>query len=333
MPAVRFDPTLVEAVVSAEIDRNERVGDGRLVEAFHRLADPIYERVPLDERETAFEPLYARFFERLGYPALFAELFAEVPDLEKRARGLLVLTARHQREEGTVIGRDEQSVCLRIWPARFADCERLVAFIRHELVHAADMLDPSFGYQVATVGAGVPVAPSDEGAGRADPSLNRPVISQATATPGAATRLAGRYRALWCASVDARLIRRGVRPLAEREAHARDIESCFVSIPDSERLSLFERLWSAGQPTHAEMLALARQADVLTPASATPMPAPGALCPVCRFPTYCWATEIAPPIVALIRADVAAWQPDHGACERCVEGYALHAQVLSGVTP
>ena len=299
MPVCRFEPALMEAVILAEIEQFERRGDQRLTRAYHRTADPLYETTAPDQLNAAFDELHADFFNQLGFARLVAATFNEFPELQKRAPSLLVLAARSKSEEGAVIGRDGHSVCLRLLTGRFADHNRLGAFIRHELLHAADMLDDAFGYRV-----------------------------EYSESIGAANLLADRYRALWCAHVDARLIRRGLKPLADRETHYRDFDARFNRATEQARAAAFAQLWQADRLTHAQITAIARQPDLQDDRHHTAN-VPGAPCPLCRFPTHRWATEIPPGVAAAIRADFPHWQIEEGACERCVEVYAL--QIRMGV--
>jgi len=48
---LRFQPALIQEVIDAFIEKTEREGDPTYYEEFHGLADPIYENLPLDERE------------------------------------------------------------------------------------------------------------------------------------------------------------------------------------------------------------------------------------------------------------------------------------------
>ncbi|HET7377313.1 MAG TPA: hypothetical protein VFK30_11440 [Anaerolineae bacterium] len=297
MPSCRFEPALVEAVVLAEIELSERRGDQQLLRTYHRAADPLYETTGADQLNAAFDELHSDFFNQLGFTRLIAATFNEFPDLQKRAPSLLVLAARSKLEEGAVIGRDSQSVCLRLLTGRFADRDRLGAFIRHELLHAADMLEAAFGYRV-----------------------------EYSESIGAANLLADRYRALWCAHVDARLIRRGLAPLADLETHYRDFAARFNRAAEPARKAAFAQLWQADRLTHAQITAIARQPD-LQADHLSVVNIPGAPCPLCRFPTHQWAAEITPRVAAAIQIDFPRWQTEEGACERCVEVYALRLRM------
>jgi hypothetical protein len=293
---LRFEPTLVETVVMAAVATSERSVEPWLAVAYHRQANPIYDRTHPSERESAFDALYASLFDTLGFTKLFTGLFGELPTLQAQAPALLVVEARAKHEEGAVIGRDGKSVCLRVWPARFAEREGLVSFVRHELLHAADMLDASFGY------------PKDQ------------LAAERPATLNALNALAERYHVLWCAYVDARLVRRGMKPFADCEAHRRECERLFELAPSA----VFERVWYVEGLTHDDLMTIAR-----APQSQRRAARLGALCPLCKFPTHRWSATIESHVADAIRADFPEWQSADGACERCVECYTLRAQVVT----
>lgn len=292
MTAIRLEPELVEAVVLAELEQSETAGDGSLSREYHQLADPLYERVPPEERERAFDRINMNYFERLGFLGLLSTTWGEFPDLDSSARGLLVLTARGKHEEGAVIGKDGESVCLRILPFRFSNRRRLIAFLRHELLHAADMLNPAWGYRLGSH--------SD--------------------------REAERYRALWCASVDSRLALRGWDPLLSSQAHREDLDERFDSLPEARRTALFDAVRNGEPLTFPEMIAITQEAEALSPRLGR---RPGARCPLCAFPTHSWAADIEPVVAERIRSDFPDWQLKDGLCGRCAERYRLVQSSLS----
>jgi hypothetical protein len=51
----------------------------------------------------------------------------------------------------------------------------------------------------------------------------------------------------------------------------------------------------------------------------------------CGFPTFSWKRTIPAAIAERIALDFPTWSPGRGACERCVEGYAVPAGM--GGTP
>jgi len=220
MPVCRFEPALVEAVILAELEQSERRGDQRLTRAYHRAADPLYETTAPDQLNAAFDELHADFFNQWGFARLVAATFNEFPELQKRAPSLLVLAARSKSEEGAVIGRDGNSVCLRLLTGRFADRDRLGAFIRHELLHAADMLDDAFGYRVEyseSIGAANLLADRYRGGIHAyqvwnEPNLSREWGGQPPDPTGYVELLKACYVAIKRADPNALVISAGMAP-------------------------------------------------------------------------------------------------------------------------
>jgi hypothetical protein len=55
---------------------------------------------------------------------------------------------------------------------------------------------------------------------------------------------------------------------------------------------------------------------------------PGAPCPLCRFPTYVWLTDVTrftPSLQGTVMEDFPHWHLEQGMCERCFEGYQVRA--------
>lgn len=293
MPTIRIDPTLIELVINSALEESERSADAWLGREYHALADPLYAKLAIQDREGAFDAIAVTLFAKLGWDTLIANTYAEFPDLAARAPDLLVLGALRESEEGAVIGRDGKSVCLRVRLQRFRDRGRLAAFLRHEVQHADDMLDPEFGYALTR-----------------EPSL------------GESNRVADRYRAFWCAYVDARLARRGFVPLADAVTHRNDLYSHFANLTVRECDAQFDQVWNRERLTHAEILRWAREKSNEERDAVGPKP--GSFCPLCRFPTHAWVTEFEPAVADLIRIDFPTWFVHDGACERCAERYALN---------
>jgi hypothetical protein len=131
--------------------------------------------------------------------------------------------------------------------------------------------------------------------------------------------LAERYHVLWCAYVDARLVRRGLEPLGTAEMYRLDLARALPTLSAASCAELLMQVWNAAGMTHADLCALARHVEM----PSTGSPRPGARCPLCRFPTFDWAKRITPELGRAIRADFPNWALAHGACARCVERYEM----------
>jgi hypothetical protein len=220
---IDYEPALVEAAVLAT------GGDGR---AFHDARDPLYGIADAEARERAFVALHARWFQRLGLDRSLTGALAERPEVGAACARCVVGRAGGAAAEAAdllVAPPARPTLLVRCTPERLAVPERALAFLRHELLHVADMLDPDFGYE--------PRLPA--GSGR---------------RPDA--RLADRYRVLWDAYVDGRLVA-GARALASlRVERLREFRSAFPELGD-EAPAAFREFFDARRRTHAELVAFA----------------------------------------------------------------------------
>ncbi len=306
-----FDPGLTEAVVLREIERREQGGDPSLFTAYHEHADRIYEFCRAEERRPEFEKLHEKFFRILGFADVIEEAFEEFPELKSKVREVFVGSAISRNEEGADLSRDLQIIGIKIRIERFEHLGALKGFLRRELLHVCDMLDEQFGY-----------FPSDVLGSMSGAEQNM---------------IRERFRLLWDIYVDSRLVRRGRGSAGWRELRLLEFAALYRKLPERLRLSIFDRLWQAERLTHAELLEMARDLNKLAekaegcekPMLDLPekekMLMPGAPCPLCRFPTYAWSNELTVEIIKLIKQDSPAWEPEQGACERCVELYSLKA--------
>ena len=186
-------------------------------------------------------------------------------------------------------------------PERFEREAELASFLRHELTHLHDMIDPAFGY--------VPDLPVQ------GPSLNQQRLARE------------RYRSLWDVSIDGRLIRSGRQTIATREHRWSEFSAAFAFWPEARQKEIFDSLWSNPAPTHHALEELVCDPRQL---QSTAGPRPGAPCPLCGFPTFAWAdaASLTDDTVATIRSEFPHWAPEHGACGRCFAIYrVMRAQV------
>jgi hypothetical protein len=314
---IEYDPLLIESVVVDEIARRREAGDATLFRDYHVAADPLYHRSP-EAREAAFRRLHLALFARLGYAPIVEAELARSPRIQARASKALVALAATPHEEGSDLSPDEAGngseagarIGIRLRPERFADPHGLQRYLRHELLHVDDLLDPGFGYR------------GDRCLGGASPALERMVRS--------------RYRLLWCLSLDARLEAIGAEPLTGRQTHREAFEAEYRKFPPRVRGAIFERLWRPEPRTHRWLLELATDSGALlrlvgglqdpNAESVGHGLIPGSPCALCRFPTYEFAEarDLADRGLArAIQQDFPDWTPNDGLCQRCLEVYAL----------
>jgi hypothetical protein len=320
---MRFDPSLAEAVVQGEMSRREQAGDTELSRQYRRLADPLYE-IQVDEaREEGFARLHLQLFEQSEFPKLVSDALAEFPQVVSKVQRVFVARAYHRNDEGADLSHDRKNVGIMLLPERFLDAHKLRVFVRHELMHVADMLDEGFDY-------------------RPDDSILKYLPAQRNV-------IRDRYRVLWDATIDGRLTRARKETVASRGVRFREFSELFANLPEIQRLQLFERFWGAESVTHQELLQLAQgfKAEGLgvgvqevghgvrggegtslaltSQPSENPKPLPGSPCPLCRFPTHQWAEDLEEDVAAAIKQDFPQWQEEQSLCERCAELYRLRA--------
>lgn len=218
-----FDRRLVEAAVLAAVR-------GRPAErAFHAERDPLYVIAEPEAREAAFDALHARWFRRLALEEPFVASLAEEPAVAAGCGRWLVVPARGRRDEGgdlLVAAGALPTLVVRVTAETVAAPERLATLLRRELLHAADMLDPRFGY-AASLPPGAPGGPRERA-------------------------VREHYRVVWGAFVDGRLVRRGRLPARARAERLAEFARVFGAGVDA-----FARFFDRDDVTHADLIAFA----------------------------------------------------------------------------
>jgi hypothetical protein len=289
---VELDPALVEELVLLATDASTPPMGRR----YRRERDGLYAIADGERREAAFRDLDARWFRSLGLAKPLVDLLGEFEPVLARISRCIVLHARRRRDEGADLhaGRgNAPALAVKLTPASLLDWDRTVWFLRSELLHVEDMLDPAFGYA-------------------RDPALrdNDPVYEKL---------VRDRYRVLWNTSVDGRLRARGCLP-AEFEARSRREFLAAFSMLGSEVDDRFQKLFHGPRPSHAELLSFA--VDVEGQAAGR--------CALCRFPTARFrGPGLGPPVEDAIRRDFPQFLSSDGICVQCADLY--EARASSGV--
>jgi hypothetical protein len=293
---LRFEQELVESVVTLHL------AGGRVAALqsarFHREREKLYRVLDPDDRNEAFFKLHLEWFCEWKLDQLVIEPVRERPLVEASLTLLAFRSARSRKEEGAELyvndaGQKHGVIALR--PARFRAAEPLRRFLRHEMLHLSDMVDPGFQYA---------------------PEIRGPLsVTQ--------QRLAReRYRALWDVTIDGRLAQMSHEGKATRAQRREECDLAFPFWPSEKRESVFADLWNNPHPTHPMLESLVRDPRDLRHSSG---PGPGAPCPLCAFPTFEWAESaaLAAAIAQAIAAEFPHWTAEQGACSRCADVYRL----------
>ena len=314
---LEFDPSLIEEVIFGELKAREGKGDFSFTLEYHSRIDPVYENFPSEERPSQFKKIEWDFFKKIESPKIIREIFDEFPELEGKVAGGVIAKAVNPFDEGSYLTKGmnqaagQKRIVVKLLPDRFQESSYLRKLVRHELMHASDMLSESYGYRDERLGGN----PMEES-----------IVKE-------------RYSTFWDIFVDGRLIRKGRETIADREIRYREFESLYKMIPDEVKTAIFDVLWQDEHLTHDKILGLAKDANEVMKISdgLTISPSfkrkktisPGAQCPLCQFRTYHWAENIEQDayLVDAIKKDFPRWEPEDGVCGQCVEAYKVRVTV------
>jgi hypothetical protein len=206
-------------------------------------------------------------------------------------------------------------VVIRLDPQRVLDGDSLLPFLRHELLHIADMLDPVFGYE--------------------------PRLPRAELGPAHERLLQDRYRVLWDTYIDGRLCRHGRATVLARDGRLQEFARTFPMLGDGAG-ETFTRFFDGTCLTHANLVTFAvNPANVSGSAPFNRFPdspvlqvgpRAGQRCPLCGFPTHSFAgnpDRLPAEIVDRIQADFPTWSPSRGLCRQCSDLYHSRARLLT----
>ena len=315
--AIHYDPRLIEETVfHAQRDRCVSV-------KFQAARNRIYEVADATERENLFNDLNRSRFVRLGLGRPVEQALQEQAVIIEKVETCFIVRATRAKEEGAelFVGQDadqnsveHRTLRVLLRPESLFDAEALAVFLRHELFHIADMLDPAFGYE--------------------------PTLPKAEGGPAYDNLITNRYRALWDATINGRMLRRGWCDASVREQQFSDFVHAFPMLQD--RLEeLFSGFFDSEQPKHTDLARFAfdpRQAA----GSLRRHAAPGTHCPLCKFPTHAFEAEpndLGAEVLAAINEDFPTWAPSLGLCTQCADLYRAREmsmaalKLLPGWTP
>lgn len=296
---IRYDPRLIEETVFLALRRHPETP------AYHEERNPVYEIADPEVRESAFRELNRRWFDRLGFGSPVARALAEAPELAAGVGRCVVVLAAKKRDEGAELfvnsepglsEKQRRTARILVRPGTLLDPSGLMLFLRHELLHISDMIDPGFGYE--------------------------PVLPETGRGPAHHRLLVDRYRALWDATIDGRLVRRGWAPESLREERRHDFCRAFPML-ERNGSRAFSRFFDQEGWTHPQLLAFALGPGALD-AGADDRASAGSRCSLCGFSTHAFAPapeQLPPEAIAAIVVDFPKWRPSQGLCLQCADLY------------
>ncbi len=307
---VVYDARLVEEAVLLAVRARPSAEQRR----FHRQRDAAYEVFDPDARDRAFGQIHQRWFVQLALGWPLQRALADTNMVLTHVSECRVTAAVSRTDEvadlfdwshpGGVgdtirdgdpsLPDDRQVILVRLCPESFLEPRALLRFLRHELLHVADMLDPSFGYRKQ-----LPV--SDTG-------------------PSYDNILRHRYRVVWDTSIDGRLLRRGVVGPEVRQARFREFATTFQMLGEETHRS-FSRWFFEDDPAHEDLVAFICDPRGFGHGGSNRFTG---RCPICRFPTAALdphPERLTEAARTELKADYPSWDLDQGLCVQCADLY------------
>jgi hypothetical protein len=294
-----FDARFVEQSVFAALRK------GPEERAYHDERTRIYEVADMEEREKHFDELHRHWFLRLGMAEQITKSLEEQPTLFSSVRFCVLARASRKKDEGAELfvnsgpapdDRSRRTLRLLLRPETLLKAAELVTFIRRELFHVVDMLDPYFGYE--------------------------PSLPAAECGPTHDSLLRERYKTLWGITIDGRMSRRGWLPQSARADQFEVFVLHFPLLGEASK-QIFSFFFDQEPHTHAEFVAFA-QSGGITERRASTSVQPGSRCPLCGFPTHAFEPQpesLSDETLAAIVEDFPKWRPSLGLCLQCADLY------------
>jgi hypothetical protein len=272
---------------------------------FRRGRDRIYEIQDGEEREKQFKEFHASWFQHLHLDHPLVAALQEQRSLPEKTRLCAVTAALSAQDEGadlyatpaSLTGKaaERPAIAIKLRPKTLVDAAILLPFLRHELMHVADMLDPSFGYEA--------------------------FLPQSGFSSSRDNLVRERYRVLWNVWIDGRLHRRGLAGPVSCDRRWTQFLDAFPSLGHAGQ-DAFNRLYESVVQTHHDLIELAQSWDATFEGRRDAIPR-SRQCSLCRFPTFDFANvaELSPAVLHEIVADYDNWRPEEALCLQCADLY------------
>lgn len=301
--SIEYEPGLIEDAVRWAIEQG---GLGttplklqRLRFSHRRKLDKLYRLPEGPPREAAFRKHFTTLFTELEIAKWIPRWLAPFPRLRADLECIVVRAADGPGEAGAELWESQEQrgegvpsyLVVTLSGTGLRNHDELRAALLPDLLRAADMLDPDFGFRAGDL--------------KAD-------------TRGSEERIRAVYQRLWELSARARLRAQGLREDNQLAADAGEmVADADDPYGDPEQLLAALR----GDISHPQLVDLA---GALPAAAGIGASDGSARCPLCHYPTTDWAsTTTLRAVESEIHADFPTWSPAESGCGHCAERYAL----------
>ena len=122
-----------------------------LIDDFHHGREELYTKeCSLEERDKDFQLFWADYFKKMGLRKTLEDILMGFPLLLDPRILIFIKKAWNKKQEDVELFApgegDQKRVCIGLQAARMLDKPFLETFLRRELMHISDILDPKFEY-------------------------------------------------------------------------------------------------------------------------------------------------------------------------------------------
>lgn len=225
-----YSPSLIEEAVMRFITGKEEEV------SFRKDRNALYDIKDGELRETAFQNFHLSWYAKLKLDTPMVDSLISYPLIISQVDRIVLIQAPSKKKEGAELFRktdesapnDEKntSIILTLTPERFSDSDKMIAYLRHELQHIEDMLNPDFGYKLNS----------------SNPKLSALISSL----------FLQRYSVLWDLTVDGRLSNKQWETSVPKESHFEKFQQTF-QLPQKDSTKLFNYFFDNPVPKHEEL--------------------------------------------------------------------------------
>lgn len=298
---LEYSPTLIEEAVMRFIsDRKEET-------LFRNERNALYEIENSELRDSSFQNFHLSWFVKLELDTPLVESLSSYPHIASKVDRVAIVQAPSKKKEGAELFRknyklysnDEKktSILITLTPEQFCQPVRLLEYLRHELQHIEDMLNPEFGYKINS----------------SNPKVSSLIDSL----------FLQRYSVLWDLTVDGRLSKKEWQTSLSKETHFEKFQQTF-QLPQDESLKLFDYFFNNPNPKHEKLEDFAADPPGWLLNRKTGKDVTKGNCSLCTFSSTDLSTDyehLSEEIISVIQKENPDWKLSDPVCGQCIDIY------------
>ena len=298
---LEYSPTLIEEVVMRFIsDREEEM-------EFRDKRNALYEMKDSEQRDSAFQNFHFSWFLKLELDAPLVESICSYPHIISKVDRVAIIQAPSKKNKGAELFRknyklyskDEKntSILITLTPEQFCKPDRLLDYLKHELQHIEDLLNPCFGYKLNS----------------SNPNVSSLIDSL----------FLQRYSILWDLTVDGRLSNKNLPTSLSKDTHFEKFQQTF-QLPPGESSRLFDYFFDNPNPKHEKLEDFAADPFDWLQDRKNAKDASKGNCSLCTFSSTDLTSDtelISEEIIELIQKENPDWKLSDPICGQCIDIY------------